>query len=142
MRIFMSGATGVIGKRAIPILIAAGHQVTASGRTPEKRAQLESLRAFATNVDLFDPEQVRHALQGQDAAINLATHIPPASKIFLRGAWRENDRIRSIASGVLVKAAIEQNVRIFIQESFAPIYEDAGDRWIDESAPMRPVRYN
>jgi 2-alkyl-3-oxoalkanoate reductase len=142
MRIFMTGATGVIGKRAIPLLIAQGHQVTALGRTPEKRAQLEKLGASAANVDLFNPEQVSTALSGHDAVINLATHIPPVSKIFLRSAWRENDRIRSIASGVLVKTAIEQDVRIFIQESFAPIYEDAGDRWIDESAPFSPVRYN
>jgi nucleoside-diphosphate-sugar epimerase len=142
MRIFMSGATGVIGKRAIPILVSAGHQVSASGRTPEKRAQLEKLGASATNVDLFNPEQVRAASSGQDAVINLATHIPPVSKIFLRGAWRENDRIRSVASGILVKAAIEQNVRIFIQEAFAPVYQDAGDRWIDERVPISPVRYN
>jgi len=30
----------------------------------------------------------------------------------------------------------------FIQESFAPIYGDAGDRWIDEDAPVRVARYN
>ena len=142
MRIFMSGATGVIGKRAIPILVAAGHQVLASGRTPEKRAELEKLGVSVTNIDLFNSEQVSTALSGQDAVINLATHIPPVSKIFLRSAWRENDRIRSVASSVLVKAAIERNVRIFIQESFAPIYKDAGDRWVDESAPFSPVRYN
>ena len=34
MRIFMTGATGVIGRRAVPLLVRAGHRVTAIGRTP------------------------------------------------------------------------------------------------------------
>ncbi len=40
MRVFMAGATGVIGRRAIPLLIAAGHRVTGVARTPAKRQQL------------------------------------------------------------------------------------------------------
>jgi nucleoside-diphosphate-sugar epimerase len=142
VRILVTGATGVVGIRAVPQLIKLGHAVTALGRTPEKRAQLQKLGASAADVDLFDPDQVKAALAGHDVVVNLATHIPPASKVLLPGAWRENDRIRRVASAVLVKAAWEQGVRTFIQESFAPIYEDAGDRWIDEGFPSQPVRYN
>jgi nucleoside-diphosphate-sugar epimerase len=142
MRIFVTGATGVVGIRAVPQLVAAGHPVTAVGRNLEMRAQLLRAGASAISVDLFDPDQVRSALTGHDVIVNLATHIPPTSRIFLPGAWRENDRIRREASKVLVDAALQQGVQRFIQESFAPIYEDAGDRWIDESSPVRPVRYN
>lgn len=54
MRIFVAGATGVLGRRVVPLMIQAGHQVTAVGRTPEKRRQLEGLAARAVAVDLFD----------------------------------------------------------------------------------------
>ena len=47
MRIFIAGATGVIGRRVVPLLLAAGHQITAVGRTPEKRAVLERMGAAA-----------------------------------------------------------------------------------------------
>jgi nucleoside-diphosphate-sugar epimerase len=41
-----------------------------------------------------------------------------------------------------VDAAIAVGVRRFIQESFAPIYADGGDAWLDESSPVRPARYS
>ncbi|HEY1264930.1 MAG TPA: NAD-dependent epimerase/dehydratase family protein [Terriglobales bacterium] len=142
MRIFVTGATGVIGIRAVPQLVKLGHQVTGVGRSPEKRVQLENLGAVPVVVDIFDPVQAGAAVAGHDAVLNLATHIPPGPKIFLRQAWRENDRIRGIASGVLARAALERGVGTFIQESFAPIYADGGDGWIEESLPVKPVRYN
>jgi nucleoside-diphosphate-sugar epimerase len=62
--------------------------------------------------------------------------------MFLRGAWRENDRIRREGSAILADAARAGGAGRFIQESFAPIYADGGDRWLDERWPLRPVRYN
>ena len=143
MRVFMTGATGVIGRRAVPLLLAAGHRVTGVARTPAKRRQLERAGAVAADVNLFDAESVRRALAGYDAVINLATHMPSSSwQMFLPGAWKENDRLRRDASANLVDAALACGVTKFIQESFAPTYPEGGDGWIDESAPLRPVRYN
>ncbi|HET6567694.1 MAG TPA: NAD(P)-dependent oxidoreductase [Rhodothermales bacterium] len=143
MRIFMTGATGVVGRRAIPLLVAAGHQVTAIGRTPEKQAGLERMGATALALDLFDPAAVRNAVAGHDVVVNLATHIPGSSvQMMLPWSWRENDRIRRDASAILVEAASAGGVSRLIQESFAPIYADAGEAWIDEEAPVRPLRYN
>jgi len=61
--------------------------------------------------------------------------------MFLRWAWRENDRLRRVASATLVDAALAAGVGRFVQESFAPVYPDCGDRWIDETVPIEPVRY-
>jgi nucleoside-diphosphate-sugar epimerase len=142
VKVFVTGATGVVGRRAVPLLVAAGHAVTAAARTPEKRAALEMAGAAGAEVDLFHPESLRRALAGQDAVLNLATHIPRSWRVFLRGAWKENDRIRRIGSANLVDSAISAGVSRFVQESFAPVYPDRGDRWIDESTPIAPVRYN
>jgi nucleoside-diphosphate-sugar epimerase len=143
MRIFLTGATGVVGTRALPLLRAQGHDVTALARRPEKRAAVEQLGARAVPLDLFDAPAVVRAIQGHDVVINLATHIPsPTYRMALPWAWRENDRIRRDASAMLADAAIAAGVQRFVQESFAPVYPDRGVGWIDETVPISPSRYN
>lgn len=141
--IFVTGATGVIGRRLLPLVLARGHRVTAVGRSAEKRGALERMGAAAVDLDLFDAVAVRAAVAGHDVVVNLATHIPPSSvRMFLPGTWRENDRIRREGSRILADAAIAAGARRFVQESFALIYADGGDAWIDERSPIRPVRYS
>ncbi len=143
MRVFLAGATGAVGRRLVPMLVKDGHGVTGVGRTAEKRAALEREGAAAIGMDLFDRVAVIRAVKGHDAVINLATHIPSSSvKILLPGAWKENDRIRREVSANLAAAALEAGAERFLQESFAPIYADGGDQWIDETWPRLPVRYN
>jgi nucleoside-diphosphate-sugar epimerase len=143
MKIFVTGATGVIGRRAVPLLRYAGHDVTGLARSATSRAQLEREGAAAINVDLFDAQAVARAIAGHDVVVNLATHIPATStQMFLPWKWRENDRLRKIASSTLVDACLASSVMQFVQESFAPVYPDCGDRWIDETVPIRTVGYN
>jgi len=143
MKILVTGATGVIGRRAVPLFVTHGHQVTAVGRTAEKRAQLERLGAAPIELDLFDERAAARAMAGQDAVVNLATHIPATPGAMMRRrAWRENDRIRREASAALTRAAAAAGVARFIQESFAPMYAAAGDAWIDEHSPVAPAPYN
>jgi len=140
--VFVAGATGVIGRRLVPVLLEAGHRVTAVGRTAEKRARLEEVGATAAPVDLFDADAVRRAVRGHDVVVNMATHIPPSSRIFVPGAWRQNDGVRRRVSANLAAAVLATGAERMIQESFAPIYEDGGDRWIEEDGPVRTARYN
>jgi nucleoside-diphosphate-sugar epimerase len=143
MRVLVTGATGVVGRRAVPLLVAAGHQVTAAGRDPARRAALERAGATVHSLDLLDRAAVERAVAGHDAVVNLATHMPASTfRMLLPGAWRENDRIRRDGSAILAAAATAAGVSRLVQESFAPIYADGGDRWLDESAPVRPARYN
>ncbi len=143
MRILVFGATGVVGRRAVPLMAAAGHDVTAVGRNPVRRAALVRAGAEVVDVDLFDRDAVGRAVKGQDVVVNLATHMPSSTfRMMLPGAFRENDRIRKEGSAIVARAAAEAGVQRLIQESFAPVYADGGDRWLDESAPQRPVRYN
>ncbi|HYL51743.1 MAG TPA: NAD(P)H-binding protein, partial [Acidimicrobiia bacterium] len=102
MRVFVAGATGVAGRRAVARLVAAGHDVTGIARSAQKEALLASLGARSVRVGLFDPEAVRHAVAGHDAVVNLATKIPTLSKMAQMSAWQENERIRREASAHLV----------------------------------------
>ena len=139
MRIFLTGATGVIGRRVLPSLVALGHGVTAVVHRPQSRAEIE--RAGGVPVQVAR-DAIRKAVAGHDAVINLVTHLPAGWRMFLPGAWAENDRIRRIASANLVDAAIAGGATRFIQESFALAYPDRGEMWSDERTPLAPVRYN
>ncbi|MCU1450806.1 MAG: NAD-dependent epimerase/dehydratase [Acidimicrobiales bacterium] len=136
MKVFVAGATGVLGKRAVRELVAAGHDVTGVARSAEKAALLRSLGATPVEVDVFDAAAVKDAVVGHDVVCNLATHIPPTTKMAFPGAWEENNRIRSEASRNLVDAAIAAGATRYIQESICFMYGDHGDEWIDEETPL------
>jgi nucleoside-diphosphate-sugar epimerase len=142
-KILVTGATGVVGRRLVPILVLEGHSVVAMGHGSESRGTLEKMGATPVEADLLDSGSLRRAMAGCDAVVNLATHMPASStQLLLRSSWKENDEIRSRGSSNLVDAALAEGVGRFIQESFAPVYPDCQDRWIDEAVALRPVRYN
>src|SRR5690242_528809 len=122
MRIFVAGATGILGRRAVADLVAAGHSVTAVVRSDAKADVARALGAEPVRVSLFDPEALRAAVAGHDAVCNLATHIPPLSRAADPRAWNENNRIRSEASGNLVDAALAAGASVYVQESIAFLY--------------------
>jgi nucleoside-diphosphate-sugar epimerase len=143
MRIFVTGATGVVGRRVVPLLLLQGHAVTALVRHREAFAEMQARGVKFVDVDLFSPDALRRAIAGQTAIINLATHMPPtALRMMFRGAWRENDRIRSEGAANIADAALAAGVQILIQESFALTYPDRGDNWIDENTVLAPADYN
>lgn len=143
MRVLICGATGVVGRRVVPVLVSRGYSVTALVRRASSSARLEQAGAKCVPVDLFDIEALKRAVAGHDAIANLATHMPsPAWKMVFRSAWRENDRLRTEGVANLVEAALAGGVKTLIQESFALTYPDRGDEWIDEGTPLEPANYN
>jgi nucleoside-diphosphate-sugar epimerase len=143
MRVFVSGATGVVGRRVVPLLVSHGHSVTALVRSPSTRKNLEQTGINCAAVDLFDVAALKSAVSGHDAIVNLATHMPSqAWQMVFQRAWRQNDRIRTEGVANLVEAALSSRIGTLIQESFALTYPDGGDQWIDEITPLEPASYN
>jgi nucleoside-diphosphate-sugar epimerase len=136
MKVFVAGATGVLGWRTVRELVAAGHEVTGIARSDEKAAFVTSLGATPVRVDLFDAEAVKAAVAGHDAVVNVATHVPPPSRAVVPSAWDEHGRIRTEGARNLVDAAIAAGASAYVQESLAFAYIDAGDRGIDEEQPL------
>jgi nucleoside-diphosphate-sugar epimerase len=134
MRVFVAGATGVIGWRAVSQLVDAGHEVTGIARTPEKADLLRGIGATPVTVGLFDPQALAGAVAGHDAVVNLATKIPPLTRMARMSAWSENERLRREGSQNLVDAAIAAGARVFVQESLAFLYGEHGDSVIDASS--------
>jgi nucleoside-diphosphate-sugar epimerase len=134
--IAITGSTGVIGRRAVRELLAAGHRVTGVTRSARGREQLERLGAGAVEADVYDEASLRRAFAGADAVVNLLTHIPGADRMGDPSAWAENDRLRTEASAAIARAAQAAGVRRLVQESIAFVYADGGDAWLDEDAPV------
>jgi nucleoside-diphosphate-sugar epimerase len=139
MRIFFTGATGVVGREAVPLLVSAGHEVVAVARGPEKASWLEHVGAQPVEVDLFDRGAVSRVIEGSDVVVHFATAIPPMARMAKREAWEGNDRLRSEATANLVDAALENGVGRFVQQSIVFVYADGGEDWLDEQSPVEPV---
>lgn len=136
MRVFVTGATGVLGRATITSLLEQGHEVTGLVRTPEKRAVVESLGASSAHADRLDLASMTTALQDFDGVCNLVTSMPVGLRAMWRGAWKANDRLRIEGSHTVMAAAKAAGVRRLVQESVSFMYADGGDDWITESSPL------
>ena len=141
MKIFLAGGTGVVGTRALPALVAAGHDVTAVARSDAKADLVRSLGGDPVTVDLFDADAVRRRRR---SATRSWSTWPPASRRSPRrrgaSAWATNERLRQrgVEPPGRRRARRRRDVR-YIQESIAFPYVDNGDRWIDEDHPVDHV---
>src|SRR5438093_7317373 len=127
MKVFVAGATGVLGRPTVRALVEAGHEVRGTARSAEKAEMLRSFDAEPVEVDLFDPDALRAGVAGSKAVLHFATKIPPITRMRWMGAWRENDRLRTLASRHLVDAAIDSGAQVFVYESSTFIYGEHGD---------------
>ena len=141
MKVFVAGATGVLGRAAIPRLVAAGHEVRGAARSPEKADQLRAQGAEPVTVDLFDPASVRAAVDGCQGVIHMATNIPPLTKAWKGSAWATNDRLRREGTQVIADACRDAGVEVLVKETVSFFYEDGGDavdrRGLAHRAPGR-----
>ncbi len=140
MKVFVTGATGVLGSFAVRALLVDGHVVTGLARGADKARALQSLGVEPVAAPLFDADALTDALRGFDVVCNLATHIPVGMTGMRPGAWRVNDRLRTVGSRVVAAAAEAAGVRRLIQESVSFLYTDGGDEWITEDSPLSVTR--
>lgn len=129
--VFVSGATGVLGRRVVPALVAAGHTVTANVRNDAARIAAEAAGARTDTIDLFNSDDTARLADTHDAVVHIATSIPTGASAGRRSAWAMNDRLRSHAASNLA-AAMAAAGGSYVGESTTFPYSDGGARWIDE----------
>jgi nucleoside-diphosphate-sugar epimerase len=137
MKIFIVGATGVLGRALLPLLIQQGSIVRTIARTQEKVHALELAGVEAVQGDLLAQETVRQLpdlMEGCDAVIHIATAIPRDRTA--PGAWDINTRLRTEGTQALLQASLAAGVRRYIQQSIVMAYPDGGDQWLDETTPL------
>ena len=121
MKVFVSGASGAIGRPLLPRLVAAGHQVTGSTTTASKADSLRELGAEPVVVDLLDQEAVGVAV-GEAGRTRSSTRRPPSPE-GRPGAFRPRsamtNRLPTEGTDHLLAAARAAGVERFLAESYA-----------------------
>lgn len=119
MRVFLAGATGVIGARLVPLLVAAGHEVAGTTRSPGKCRSLRSSGAAPFVCDVYDAGGLREAVVSfsPDLVLHELTDLPDDADRIGDGA--ANARIRREGTRNLLDAARAAGAARFVAESVA-----------------------
>ncbi|HEX4660904.1 MAG TPA: NAD(P)-dependent oxidoreductase [Streptosporangiaceae bacterium] len=142
MRVFVAGASGAIGTRLVPQLIAHGHEVIGTFRSAGNAQRLRALGAEPVGLDLLDARAVRKAVLEAEpqAIIHQATAL--ANARFGRSLDRTfgpTNRLRTEGTDALLAAAREAGVRRFVAQSFASYrYAREGGPVKTENDPLDP----
>jgi nucleoside-diphosphate-sugar epimerase len=117
MRIFLAGATGVIGVRLVPLMVDGGHEVAGMTRAADKAAMIERLGAEPVVCDVYDVDALRAAVVdfGPDLVMHQLTALPKdlAQLEEFRAA---NARIRTEGTANLLEVAGDAR---FVAQSIA-----------------------
>lgn len=106
MRIFLAGATGVIGTRLIPLLVEDGHVVAGMARSAERASLVRDLGAEPVVCDVYDLAALTAAMTGfrPDVVLHQLTDLPDDASDIPRAAGR-NRRMREEGTANLLAAA-------------------------------------
>jgi len=147
MRVFVMGGTGALGRYLVPGLVAAGHEVTATTRTPGKVAQLRAAGAEPVIVDGLDREAVIAAVGAAAPEVVVHQMTALAGLRSLRNPDRvfaATNELRTRGTDNLLAAAARAGTRRFIAQGYAGAGPDkrAGGALKTEDDPrdLRPIR--
>lgn len=120
MRVFIAGATGVIGARLVPLLIGAGHEVVGMTRSPDKVGLLRDLGAEPVVCDVFAARPLRDAVvqAAPDLVMHQLTDLPDEVDQIPAFAER-NNRIRDEGTRNLIAAAQAAGASRLVAQSIA-----------------------
>jgi nucleoside-diphosphate-sugar epimerase len=122
MKVFVAGGTGTIGVPLVRALVAAGHEVTALTRSPEKAAHVRALGAQAAVADALDAEALARAvLDARPTHVIHQLTALPKEGIRRPEQLTPTNRLRDDGTRNLLAAAIRAGARRLVAGSFAPL---------------------
>ncbi len=150
MKVFLAGATGVIGRPLVAQLLQAGHEVVGTTRSHAKAVTLRSAGAEAVVVDAFDSAALRSAVltAAPDVVIHQMTSLGGTLKPRRYGEWiATTNRLRAEVTPILLDAAREAGARRVIVQSVSfmlafegpPVGDETSPDARDEPPPFGPV---
>ena len=120
MRVFVAGASGVIGMRLVPLLVAAGHVAAGMTRSAEKAPSLRALGAEPVVCDVYEAEALREAVVAfaPDVVRHELTDLPDDEQLIGELA-AANVRMRREGTANLLAAAGAAGARRILAQSIA-----------------------
>jgi nucleoside-diphosphate-sugar epimerase len=138
VNIFLAGATGAIGKRLVPLLVAAGHQVAGTTRSSSKAGALRASGVKPVIVDVFDASALCGAIAAvrPDIVVHQLTDLPRGlDPSQMREGTKRNARMRQEGTQNLVSAALSSGVPRLVAQSIAWMYAP-GPKPYSETDPL------
>jgi nucleoside-diphosphate-sugar epimerase len=135
MKVFIAGASGVLGRRLVRQFVARGHSVVGQVRSPKAEIAVKEAGGEPRHADLFDAESLAQAAEGCDTVIHAATAIPVKQKT-TPADWAMNDHIRRKGTRCLTEAASKIGAKTYLQQSIAWLARPKDDSPFDEDSPI------
>jgi nucleoside-diphosphate-sugar epimerase len=138
MKIFIAGATGVLGRALFPRLVAQGHEVVGMTRTASKRDVLTALGARPVVADALDPDAVAQAVASAEPEVIVHQLTALSGEMSIRdmrhpessAAAIMTNRLRTEATDHLLAAGQAVGARRFVAQSFGAF------RWARSGGPV------
>jgi nucleoside-diphosphate-sugar epimerase len=134
MKIFIAGATGVLGRRLIQRFRERGHSVVCAARSAQNEITIRKQGGESRQADLFDADSLARAAEGADVVIHAATAIPTNAKPRPED-WQTNDRIRQDGTRALAQAAAKVGAKQFLVQSITWVARPEDQSAFDENTP-------
>ena len=137
-RIFLAGGAGAVGRQLLPMLIAAGHDVTATTRSEERARWIADAGARPVVVDVYDADALRAALaEAQpDVVIHQLTDLAGG---FRPEDLARNSRLRIVGTRNLVEAALAAGARRMVAQSIAWLYAPGHEPHVESDPLLDPA---
>ena len=136
MRVFVAGATGVLGRRLVNELTGRGHDVVGLTRDDRGDELVESRGGQPHRGDLFDPDSLEAGAAGADVIVQAATAIPTEGG---EKTWELNDRVRREGAENLTTVAASIGAKRHLQESVVWVARQPDGSTFDEDSPTHPT---
>jgi nucleoside-diphosphate-sugar epimerase len=138
MKVFVAGATGVLGRSLVPQLVARGHEVVGMTRSASKQDLVRSLGARPVVADALDPDAVARAVASAEPEVIVHQLTALSGKMSIRDARHPDrssltimtNRLRTEATDHLLAAGRAVGARRFVAQSFGAF------RWAREGGPV------
>jgi 2-alkyl-3-oxoalkanoate reductase len=121
MRIFLAGATGAVGKRLVPLLVEAGHEVTGTTRDRQRVHALEAVGARGVVLDALDRDDVMTAVTDAqpDVVIHELTALSgPVNLRRFDEYFSRTNRLRTDGTDNLIAAAVAAGASRIVAQSY------------------------
>jgi nucleoside-diphosphate-sugar epimerase len=135
MKIFIAGATGVLGRRLVRQFRDRGHVVRALARNKKNETTIHALGAESRSGDLFHADSLVRAAEGAEVVIHAATSIPTSAKPSPKD-WQMNDQIRREGTRALTECAARIGAKLFLAQSIAWVARPENQGEFYEDSPL------